>query len=61
MFTSYEESVHYHADAEGRLSRHIIKQLFHQHSSSFKDYEAWDKVNDDNWDMADLVLEWLGY
>ena len=61
MFTSYEESVHAHADAEGRLSRHNIKQLFYDHGSSFKDYLEWNKIDDDNWDMADLVLEWLGY
>ena len=67
MFTSYEESVRAHADAEGKLPADVIRQLFSEHcclspehpASSFAHYSS--SVSDEDWDDADRVLNWLGY
>ena len=67
MFTSYEESVRAHADAEGKLPAAVIRQLFHEHcclspedpASSFAHYSS--TVSDEQWDDVDRVLSWLGY
>ena len=59
MFDSYEDSVRFHADAEGKLSADVIHQLFQEHSSSFANYSS--TVSDEQWDDADRVLSWLGY
>ena len=59
MFDSYEESVRFHADAEGKLPADVIKQLFQEHSSNFANYSS--TVSDEEWDDANRVLDWLGY
>ena len=59
MFTSYEESVLCHADAEGKLPAHVIRQLFDEHGSDFADYVS--STPDELWDDGKTVLNWLGY
>ena len=58
MFTSYEDSVYAYTDAEGKLSVPIIKQLFDEHGSNLSEFL---ESTGDNWDDAEVVLNWLGY
>jgi len=59
MFDSYEDSVRFHANAEGKLSADVIRQLFQEHGSNFANYSS--TVSDEEWDDANRVLDWLGY
>lgn len=59
MFTCYEESVMAHADADGKLSSSVIKQLFDEHGSDLNEFIS--QATDDNFDDAESILDWLGY
>lgn len=59
MFTCYEESVMAHADAEGKLSASVIKQLFDEHGSDIEEFLS--QATDETFDDAESILDWLGY
>ena len=58
MISTYEESVLYYVDDDGRLDLNVACEVLNEHSALLTDYLT---DTNDHQLHAETILEWLGY